>query len=153
MAKQQLHDNRGPGFIYFIRSEGMGRENEFKIGLSVDPIQRSNELFNTSTPYPMYVHRAVQVQDMAEMEHTFHTLYWGHRIHPAREWFYVVTDSQLYALGYGSYSNISDEMYTEFLNIHIDSLIDGCRDIDLYCQEIDVGYLSEKHLDSKSFSR
>ncbi|WP_144203730.1 GIY-YIG nuclease family protein [Shewanella sp. KCT] len=87
MAKQQLHDKRRPGFIYFIRSEGMGRENEFKIGLSVDPIQRFNELFNTSTPYPMYVHRAVQVQDMAEMEHTFYTLYRSHRIHPAREWF------------------------------------------------------------------
>ena len=151
MAKQQ-HDKRGPGFIYFIQSEGTGRENEFKIGLSVDPIQRSNELFNTSTPYPMYVHRAVQVQDMAEMECTFHSFFCAHRINPAREWFYVVTNSQLYDLGYYSYSDITYEMYTDFLNIHIDSLIDGCRDINLYCQEIDVGYLNEKHHDSKSFS-
>jgi len=145
MTSLNRYNIQGPGFIYFIRCNGHGRENEFKIGLSINPIERANQLYNTSTPYEMYVYRAVQVQNMLEFERTVHHLFNGHRINPDREWFNILTNQQLHFLGYWSVSDVSYDSFNDYIDVHISQLIDDCNAIGLYCREIDVDYMREKH--------
>jgi hypothetical protein len=141
-----LHPPTGPGFIYFIRNPSI--PNEYKIGYSIDPIDRAKQLSSTGVSNELSVHRVVQVQNMLVIEKTIHEYYNANRIHPSKEWFYIVSPHQALQLNIDFIESVEWEQLTEWLDIHIDAILEGFRDIDIDHKEISVRYLTQMHNES-----
>lgn len=85
----------GPGYIYILVNET--NPNEFKIGLSVDPVRRVKQLHTSGTALPMYFKYVWKVINMKEAEHAAHAVMSGHRVNSRREFFHLVpADQALY---------------------------------------------------------
>ncbi|MGI2103469.1 GIY-YIG nuclease family protein [Shewanella oncorhynchi] len=141
------HPPTGPGFIYFIRNPSI--PNEYKIGYSIDPIGRAKQLSSTGVSTELFVHRALQVQNMLVIEQTIHAYYNANRIHPGKEWFYIVSPLQALKLKIGHVESVEWGQLTEWLDIHIDAILEGFRYADIDHTEVSVAYLTEMYNESK----
>lgn len=83
-------DQRTEGFVYVLRNLDPTWYNRIKVGLSVDPIERSKQLYATGVPYPFVPYYAWAVTDMALAERIAHAVLDDHRIMGNREHFDVI---------------------------------------------------------------
>lgn len=83
-------DQRVPGFVYVFRSLDPTWYNRVKVGLSVDPIERTRQLYTTGVPFPFVPYYAWAVTDMAYAELIAHTVLSDHRLISSREHFDVI---------------------------------------------------------------
>ena len=83
-------DQRGPGFVYVFRNLDPTWYNRIKVGLSVDPIQRTKQLYTTGVPFPFYPYYAWAVTDMAYAEQVAHNVLDDHRLFSSKEHFDVI---------------------------------------------------------------
>ncbi len=84
-----------PGYIYILLNNT--NPNEFKIGLSIDPVRRASQLHTSGTALPMYFKYIWLVSNMKIAEEAAHEIMKGHRVNPRREFFHLVPiDSALY---------------------------------------------------------
>ena len=83
-------DQRVPGFVYVLRSLDPTWYNRIKVGLSVDPIERSRQLYTTGVPFPFVPYYAWAVTDMAYAERIAHVVLDDHRLMNSREHFDVI---------------------------------------------------------------
>ncbi len=83
-------DQRVPGFVYVFRSLDPTWYNRVKVGLSVDPIERTRQLYTTGVPFPFVPYYAWAVTDMAYAEHIAHVVLADHRVNSSREHFDVI---------------------------------------------------------------
>lgn len=83
-------DQRGPGFVYVLRSLDPTWYNRIKVGLSVDPIGRGKQLYTTGVPFPFVPYYAWAVTDMAYAEKIAHVVLDDHRVNNNREHFDVI---------------------------------------------------------------
>mgnify|MGYP000488240578 CR=1 FL=1 len=81
---------RGPGCIYILVNST--NPNEFKIGLSVDPVRRVKQLHSSGTAKPMYFQYVWHVPNMKIAEDAAHQVMSGHRVNPKREFFHLVSE-------------------------------------------------------------
>lgn len=94
-------DQRVPGFVYVLRSTDPTWYNRIKVGLSLDPIARSKQLYSTGVPFPFYPYYAWAVTDMAYAEHVAHVVLSDHRLLDSREHFDVIPEHRRkYVLGH-----------------------------------------------------
>ncbi|MCZ4337665.1 GIY-YIG nuclease family protein [Shewanella colwelliana] len=142
------HPPSGPGFIYFIRNPSI--PNEYKIGYSIDPIARAKQLSSTGLSADLFVHRVLQVQNMIVAERTIHSFYDASRITPDKEWFYIVSPNQAYQLNINCIEMVEWDQLTEWLNIHIDQVIEGFQYAEIDFTEISVQYLEQMHAQSSA---
>ena len=83
-------DQRVPGFVYVFRSLDPTWYNRIKVGLSVDPIARTKQLYTTGVPFPFFPYYAWAVTDMAYAELIAHKVLEDHRLLHCREHFDVI---------------------------------------------------------------
>ena len=76
--------------MYVLRNLDPTWYNRIKVGLSVDPIERSKQLHGTGVPFPFVPYYAWAVTDMAYAEHIAHVVLDDHRITNNREHFDVI---------------------------------------------------------------
>lgn len=79
---------KGPGYIYILVNST--NPNEIKIGLSVDPVRRVQQLHSSGTAMPMYFQYVWYVPNMKLAEEAAHEVMRGHRVNPRREFFHLV---------------------------------------------------------------
>lgn len=79
---------RSPGYIYILVNST--NPNEIKIGLSVDPVRRVQQLHSTGTAMPMYFQYVWHVPNMKLAEEAAHEVMRCHRVNPRREFFHLV---------------------------------------------------------------
>jgi hypothetical protein len=82
---------KGPGYIYIFVNRT--NPNEIKIGLSVDPVARVQQLHSSGTAKPMYIQYVWYVTNMKLAEQVAHEIMREHRVNPRREFFHLVPDS------------------------------------------------------------
>lgn len=82
--------HRGKGFVYVFRSLDPTWNNRIKVGLSVDPILRTTQLFTTGVAYPYVPYYAWAVSDMKLAEAIAHDTLRHYRLHNRREIFDVI---------------------------------------------------------------
>lgn len=82
--------HRGEGFVYIFRSLDPTWSNRIKVGLSVNPILRSEQLFTTGVAYPYVPYHAWAVSDMKLAEVIAHDTLRHYRLHGRREIFDVI---------------------------------------------------------------
>lgn len=83
-------DQRGPGFVYVFRNVDPTWYNRIKVGLSVDPIARTKQLYTTGVPFRFFPYHAWAVTDMALAEDIAHHRLADHRLLSSREHFDVI---------------------------------------------------------------
>lgn len=78
------------GYVYLFQNGN--NLNEIKIGCSQNPIERRNQLHNTSTARKMFICSIWFVNDMRLAEKAAHELMAGHRVSDKREIFNLIPD-------------------------------------------------------------
>lgn len=91
-------DQRVPGFVYVFRSLDPTWYNRIKVGLSVDPMERTKQLYTTGVPFPFIPYFAWAVTDMAYAELIAHSVLNDHRVNSSREHFDVIPFNHRYAV-------------------------------------------------------
>lgn len=79
---------KGPGYIYILVNST--NPNEIKIGLSINPVRRVQQLHSSGTAMPMYFQYVWYVPNMKLAEEAAHEIMRGHRVNPRREFFHLV---------------------------------------------------------------
>ena len=79
---------KGPGYIYILVNST--NPNEIKIGLSINPVRRVQQLHSYGTAMPMYFQYVWYVPNMKLAEEAAHEIMRGHRVNPRREFFHLV---------------------------------------------------------------
>lgn len=87
---QLRQDQKVPGFVYVLRNLDPTWYNRIKVGLSVDPIARTKQLYSTGVPFPFVPYYAWAVTDMAYAESIAHDVLKDHRLKNTREHFDVI---------------------------------------------------------------
>lgn len=83
-------------------------------------------------------------------ERTIHGFYDASRITPDKEWFYIVSPYQAYQLNINCIEMVEWDQLTEWLNIHIDEVIEGFQYAEIDFTEISVQYLEQMHAQSSA---
>lgn len=74
--------------------------NDIKVGFSINPLKRREQLFRTNTPLPFNIYAVWAVHDHRYAEKVAHSVLDGHRIYYRREWFEVIPpESSLWVPG------------------------------------------------------
>jgi len=87
---QLREDQRVEGFVYVLRNLDSTWYNRIKVGLSLDPIERSRQLYTTGVLFPFVPYYAWAVTDMAYAEQIAHAVLADHRLLNSREHFDVI---------------------------------------------------------------
>lgn len=76
-----------PGYLYIMRDQF--EHNNIKIGLSINPINRVQQLYRTGNALPLVLVKLWWVHDMLFAEKVAHETLVDHRISPRREFFEI----------------------------------------------------------------
>ncbi|WP_350227814.1 GIY-YIG nuclease family protein [Neptuniibacter halophilus] len=83
--------------------------NDFKVGFSINPIQRKKQMYRTNTPLPFELYRVWAVANQRTTEQIAHARLYDHRINDRREWFEVIPlSSPLWEPGISSDKDLLD---------------------------------------------
>lgn len=141
----------GPGFIYFIRNPSL--PNEFKIGLSKDPISRTKQLSSAGCSSELILHRVFQVQNMLSIEQDIHRNFNAHRIDPNKEWFWIITPYQQLQMNIFAIEQQEWSHFTDLLDVHIDSIEDAFYACNIEFKEVETQYLENMQSQSRHYMR
>lgn len=110
--------------VYIMRNPR--NDNDIKVGLSINPINRQKQLYRTNTPLPFNLYAVWAVSNHREAEKIAHEVLSGHRINERREWFEIAPiDSELWFPGIqGDYDTTS---------IYLDALLEVIENTFDYC--------------------
>ncbi len=141
----------GPGFIYFIRNPSL--PNEFKIGLSSDPVSRVKQLSSAGCSSDLMLHRVFQVQNMLSIEQSLHEFFASHRKLPGKEWFWIVTPAQQIAMNIFAIEQEEWGQFGDWLDEHISSVVDAFNAYNIEFKQVPIEYLENMNSQSKNFPR
>lgn len=141
-------DQKVPGFVYVLRNIDPTWANRIKVGLSIDPYARGQQLFTTGVPFPYWTYHAWAVTDMATAEAIAHNVLVDHRLANNREHFDIIPMHRREAL-FGVFRDPEDFEIESCL----DSLIE-LVDIEYQCSNllhysVDVQQLRDYSLQRK----
>lgn len=105
--------------MYVFRSLDPTWYNRIKVGLSVDPIQRTNGLYTTGVPFRFYPFYAWAVTDMAYAEQVAHNVLHDHRLVESKEHFDVIPIHRRYAV-LGTLEDPTEEQVLACLDVLVD---------------------------------
>lgn len=83
-------DQKVSGFVYIFRNMDPTWINRIKVGLSVDPYARTQQLFTTGVPFQYWVYHAWAVTNMALAEAIAHNVLNDQRLANNREHFDII---------------------------------------------------------------
>lgn len=146
-------DQQGPGFVYVFRNLDPTWYNRIKVGLSVDPIERTRQLYTTGVPYPFVPYYAWAVTNMAYAERIAHAVLSDHRLLSSREHFDVVPTHRLAAV-LGAFVAPTEEQVSVCLDVLLELI-----EVEYECSNllghysVDVAQLSDYSRQRKRTAR
>lgn len=139
-------DQRVHGFVYVFCSLDPTWYNRIKVGLSVDPIERTKQLYTTGVPFPFVPYYAWAVTDMAYAEKIAHSVLEDHRVNSSREHFDVIPSHMRAAL-LGTF----DDPTEDDVSVSLDTLLE-LIEVEYECDSR-LGYYSVDVAQLRDYSR
>lgn len=143
MGNELLDEMKGHGYIYLFVNEN--NPNEIKIGLSIDPVRRRQELHSTGTSLPMNIKYLWSVHDMRKAEKIAHFSMRDHRINDRREFFNIVTSEAAQHLETPHQHYGGHDLADIYLHSLRERIEDDWEYSDIYYQRSIISEVEEKH--------